>query len=454
MTVFFYALQAAPFALALLLGFLVPVMLVYLHNHFVFGLVLVVISFMVDTWTMGGVAIYLGFNAFSADLIFVLLAISTAIRFVFASDFPVKNSAWIFFVVAVMISILTGLASFGSAAGVQARSYFYFVIAGSYAMSFPMTTQRLNAIYKTLITCTLLLILIAIYRWLVYYLPIPSLLPARGTYNIDGAIRVIYSNHALVISQVMVIAFFFAIVSPGLAIMRLFSPVLLGMVIVLQHRSVWLAAMVGVLIRPLIGSSKSGSAFKQLMLVSTIAIITAIPLVFNDTLSGVTQQVSKSAAGALSGGGTGGERLQSWGEIVKNWYGAGIRSIAIGQSFGSDNTRTVVDSKGESRKIDYIAHNLYVQTLFNTGLFGLLSYGLANLSVLYGLYKICRTTRDDIHAEVLLVMLAMQAAYYVPYGVDYLQAFLFGSALAYVAGHPISKKQEHKKNHQGPEATA
>ena len=436
-----YVLQAAPFFVALLLGLLVPVLLIYLHRNFVLGVYLVAGSFLTDTLTLGGAAINLGINLFSADLVLVLLAFSAAVRLILSKDCPPKNRAWFVFVALVLISLLTGLASFGSSAGVQGRSYFYFAVAGSYAMSFPMTGQRLLSVFKALVVTTLVLIGIAFYRWVVYYLPISSLLPPGGTYNIDGAIRVIYSNHVLVMAQVMVAAFFFAVASPSFALMRIFSPLLLGMVVVLQHRSVWLAAMVGVLVRMLLGNTRSGTVMNQLVVVAAIAAVTAVPLVFNDTFSGVTQQVSNSAAGAVSGGGTGGERLQSWGEIVKNWYGAGARSIAIGQSFGSDNTRTVVNERGQSKQISYIAHNLYVQTLYNTGLLGLLAYGLASFYVLAGLYKICKTTRDNVHAEILLVVLAMQVVYYIPYGVDYLQAILFGAALAFV-----SSNQRHRTN--------
>lgn len=440
-----YLLPLAPLLMAMALGLLVPVVLIFLHRNFRFGLFLVVLSFMVDTLTLGTAAINLGINLFFPDLTFLLLAFSASVRFFFAKDFPKKNVAWFVFVFFVLISTATGLITFGSNGGVQARSYFYFVVAGSYAMSFRVSNEQLRSVFNALVVCTLLLIVTAFYRWVVYYTPITSLLPPGGTYNIDGPIRVIYSNHALVIAQVMVAAFFFALATGGFAISQLLSPLLLGMVIVLQHRSVWLAAMAGVLARFLLGKMKGGSTVRQLAFVAAIAAITAIPLAFNQGLSTVSQQVSNSAAGALSGGGTGGERLQSWGEIIKNWYGAGARSIVIGQSFGSDNTRTVTDNRGESKQISYIAHNLYVQTLFNTGLLGLAAYLIAWAHVIFELHRICRTPRDDVFAEVLFVLIVMQTTYYVPYGVDYLQALIFGVALAYVANNRIPTAKELQK---------
>lgn len=444
MTALSYAIQSAPFLAAILLGLLIPIVILYLHRSFNFGLILIATSFLVDTWTLGGAAINLGVNLFFADAVFLLIGFSVLTRFFLTKLSPTKNSAWYLFAGVVLVSTLTGIATFGSSAGVQARSYFYFIVAASYAMSFPMDDRRLGSIYKFITTIACILIAIAIYRWVVYYLPVPALLPPSGSYNIDGPIRVIYSNHALVIAQIMVASFFFSIGVPAFASMRFFSPLLLGMVVVLQHRSVWVAAFSGIMVRFLLGKTKSGTAASQFLLVLAIAALTAVPLIVSDKLSGVTEQVSNSAAGAVSGGGTGGERLQSWGELVKKWYGAGPRSILIGQSFGSDSTRTVTNSRGETKQISYIAHNLYVQTLFNTGLLGLAAYLVAALYVLIGLYRICKTERENLHAEILFVIIVIQSVYYIPYGVDYLQAVIFGAALAYVADNRILSKREQR----------
>ncbi|MEC5218594.1 hypothetical protein RCH09_003568 [Actimicrobium sp. GrIS 1.19] len=434
MEIISYILMGAPYLFMALCGVLVPALLVLCYSRFWIGLVMVCSIFIIDTLTLGEGGFNLGINFYYADIFLGLLSVAAGLRLVFAVDFPNRYWPWLAFCGLILVSLGTGLISFGSIAGVQARAYFYFMAASLYAMSFTMTEARLRQIFSAFAISAFLLIGIAIYRWIVYYTPIPSLLPPGGSYNVDGAIRVIYSYSALVLAQVLIGGVFFAAASPGFTIARLFSPFLLAAVLALQHRSVWLAAIVGILVRLLLGNSKSGSTSSQLILLVSIAAVTAVPLAFNSSLSGVSEQVGSSASRAFSGSGTGGERLQSWGEIVKNWYGAGVRSIVIGQSFGTDNSRYVKDGQGLTRKINYVAHNLYVQTLFNTGLLGLLAYLAANWFVISGLYKLSRDGRGGIEAEVLLVLMAMQLTYYIPYGVDYLQGFLFGAALAYVAG--------------------
>jgi len=82
------------------------------------------------------------------------------------------------------------------------------MVAGTYAMSFPMDQKRLNGVIKSLAFSAFFYIALACYRWIVYYTPISSLLPESGIYNVDGAIRVIYSNNALILAQIFVLSLF------------------------------------------------------------------------------------------------------------------------------------------------------------------------------------------------------------------------------------------------------
>lgn len=111
----------------------------------------------------------------------------------------------------------------------------------------------------------------------------------------------------------------------------------------------------------------------------------------------------------------------------------------IGQSFGADSSRYVEDEKGASKKISYYAHNLFVQTLYNTGLVGLSAMLAAFAYVIRGLYRLNRDGVGGTETQILLVLILMQMAYYIPYGEDYLQGLLFGVALAYVAAHSPRK---------------
>jgi hypothetical protein len=425
--------QALPFVVMLGLGLLLPMLLVLCYSRFGFGLAVIAGMFVIDAMLMNGGGLHLGINLYYTDFALLLISMAAGLRLLFAPDFPLRHWAWLVFSVTILLSLALGLASHGTAAGVSARGYFYFMVTGLYGMSFPMDERRVRFTLSVLTAVAVSLLLLTAYRWVVYYTPITALLPEGGVYNVDGAIRVIKSFETLVLAQVLVGGLFFAAASRGLHVALWLSPLLLGAVLALQHRSVWLAMLVGGLTRFLVVRSKQSSAVSQLLLVAAIIGVTSIPLVFSEKLSSVTQQVQHSAERALQGRDTTHERFSNWKSVIQLWYQGGGKSIVIGQSFGTDSARYVEDEKGRARKINYFAHNLYVQTLYNTGLVGLAAMLAAFAYVVRGLYRLNRDGVGGTTTQILLVLIVTQMAYYVPYGTDYLQSLLFGVALSYVA---------------------
>ena len=429
----FYLLSALPYVIAALLGLLLPVLALQCYSRPAAGIGLVLLIFSAEALYMHLGGLQLGLSIYYTDFVLVFIAGVAILRHLLASDAPPMPRAWVVYGLVFLFSLATGLVSHGSAAGVQARGYFYSIAAATYVISFPLTARHLRGLFDALAAIAVMLVLICVYRWTVYYLPIRELLPEGGTYNVDGAIRVIRSHETLLLAQMLVVGLFFAAASKGAAMARVLSPVLLAAVITLQHRSVWVALLAGILASLLVARSKSGSRASQVLLLCAVVPATALPLAISDRAGELGGQVAASAGNALAGRGTAGERLESWTEIVKKWAAAGPRSIVVGQSFGTDNSRYVqAGEQGGVKKIDYIAHNHYVQTLFNFGLVGLGAFLAAVAFVLSGLYRLCASDRGGPAAEALLVMVVMQLVYYVPYGTDYLQHLIFGVALAFV----------------------
>ena len=433
LTILGYLLQAMPYVAAALLGILVPALAVLCYSRFGAGIAVIFGMYAIEALYMDVGGLQFGIALYYTDFVLLFMGVVGALRLLFARDLPRRHWAWMLFGLVFLASLATGLATYGSTAGVQARPYFYFLVAGVYGIAFGIDAGRLRLVLNLLVAMALLLLGITAYRWIVYYTPITDLLPPGGSYNADGPIRVIRSYEALILTEVLTLGIFLPHAARGLMLARLLAPLLLGVVIALQHRSAWIAGIVGALASLLIGRSRKASASAQLLLVVSITTVTALPLVLSDGLAGVTDQVAASAGSALAGRGTTGERLESWTEIVARWAAAGPRSIVIGQSFGTDPGRYVHDEHGVERKIAYTAHNFYVQTLFNFGLVGLLAFAAAAAYVVRGLYRIFASGKGEVEAAAMLVLMVMQLGYYVPYGTDYLQSLIFGVALAYVA---------------------
>jgi len=422
-----------PFLVMLGLGVLLPVLLVLCYSRYGFGLAVIAGMFVIEAMAMSMGGLHLGIRLYYTDFVLVLIGMAAGVRLLFAPDFPLRHWAWLVFCAMICLSLALGLASYGTAAGVSVRGYFYFMVTALYGMSFPMDERRVRLTLNVLVAVAVLLLLLTAYRWVVYYTPITALLPPGGVYNIDGAIRVIKSNEALVLAEVLVGGLFFAAAARGLYVAQWLSPILLGAVLALQHRSVWLAMLVGGLTRFLVVRSKQSSSASQLLLVLAILGVTSLPMLFSDKLSGITQQVQQSAERALEGRDTTHARFSNWKSMIQLWYQGGAKSIVIGQSFGADSSRYIEDEEGGTRKVSYYAHNLFIQTLYNTGLVGLSAMLAAFAYVARGLYRLNRDGVGGTTTQILLVIMAMQMAYYVPYGQDYLQSLLFGVALSFVA---------------------
>lgn len=431
------AFTVLPFLIVFVLGLSIPALVVLLYSRFAVGLVMIVGMFLVDWLFMGSGAINIGFTFYYTDFVLGLVAFVAVIRLVVARDFPLRHQGWLLFSVVFCMNLMIGLATHGSTAGVQARPDFYFLAATLYAMSFPMDAQRLRHVFNALSWAAFILVILTVYRWVVYYMPITDLLPEDGVYNVDGPMRVIVSSCALVIADVFVAGLFFSGVARGFTLAKYMGPILFGVTLALQHRSVWLAAMAGVLMRLMLGRSKSGSATSQLLLLGGIIAVTAMPMLLSDKLSGVTEEVGMSANRALNGESTTGARWNNWKATIDLWEHAGIKTVLLGHNYGADTTRVVENGASGFIKITHAAHNFYVETLTSFGVLGLLAFLSAIWYVVRGLYRIHRDGRGGVEAEVLLVLMAMQLAYYVAYGSDYLQSILFGVAFSYVAGFKI-----------------
>jgi O-antigen ligase len=429
---------------AMVFGVLLPATVVSAYSRFEFGAVLIALAFAVESITMEDPALDFGLKIYYPDAFLVIVAMAALIRQLTPCDRPNINVSCLVLGCVFLFSTISGLLSFGTAAGVDARPYFYLLAAGLYGMSFRIDTKKTNTVLKLMSFTALFLIGLTFYRWLYLYTFVGELFPPAGTDKLDGSMRVVHSHQALLIAQLSLLLVYYANISKYLIRLYSLAPVFISIALLLQHRSVWLAAIIGFFTRFFMGKQKDDAQsgkYKVLYIIIALFLLLVISQLF-DQKQGITDQVKSSATTALAGEGTVAERLASWQELLKIWTDAGPRSIFIGQSFGSDNTRYVKNEIGIFIKINYTAHNFYVQTLFNLGILGLLAYFAIINYTLRGLWKIRKNPSKNQHAEAFIILIIMQLVYYVPYGADYYQGFLLGICLAYTkSNQQISKSQ-------------
>lgn len=423
----------SPFMVAMLLGVLLPLLAMQCYRYFAAGMVVVGLSILVDAYFLQSAGIELGLKLYVADFALVLIGGIAAVRWLAASDQPRRHKAWMLFVAVFVVGLAMGLAKSGTSAGVQARNDFYALAAATYAMSFPIAARHVRRLVDALVVISLLLLALSVYRWIVYYTPFPDLLPPEGTYNIDGAIRVIGSNSALLVAQALLLGIFFSSVSFGAWVARFLAPLLLGGVVVLQHRSVWLAMLVGVLVSLSVAGNRQASRTQHLLLLGAMGLLTALALMIGDKGNALSGQLARSASTALAGQGTAQARFDNWRVTLTEWSNDGPRALAIGRGFGGDTSRYVYTESGERREISFGAHNHYVAVLAGMGLVGFGAWIAVIAFAMRGLYRLCAAGDGGTEAAALFMLMCTQLVYYVAYGSDYLQFLIFGVAVAYVS---------------------
>ncbi|RZS58196.1 O-antigen ligase-like membrane protein [Sphaerotilus mobilis] len=384
--------------------------------------------------------ISIGFNVFPADIPMIVLALATGTRWCFVSTSVRPTFVWVMLFLVFSVNLSWGLIANGSAAGVQARPDFYALVAAGYVMSYASSDSLNRTILRSLAWFGVAVVALCLYRWVVFYVPIPSLLPPEGVYNVDGEIRVIPSYSALVLGQLSVLGIFVARYKKSVPGVIYLVPFSLLCTLLLQHRSVWLATIVAFAVALMLARTQKSPFWQQLMLATLAVCATLAPMMMN---SGISSQLSSSAQKAISGQGTVTERFNNWRVTIDLWKSSGPAALVIGRARGSDMRRIVFDSKGNRREIEYNSHNHYVNQLTNFGLAGFSLFAIVVIRAALGLFALIRRKSENADlAALMMVLLVSQLVYYIAYGGDVLQYMLLGWIYVWVrARFEIGKKE-------------
>jgi hypothetical protein len=433
MEVLFYLVAYAPYLIAMVLGFGVALAFFGAFQSLVVGLGLICATSFLETFNLAQPILRLGVTIFVPDLPMILIGLVGGLRWLTRRDLPRRHAGWVVLALVFFVGLAQGLVTFGTSAGVAARPDFYAIAAATYVMSFPVGEKQVRQFFKVLSMLAVALLVLAACRWVVFYTPITDLLPPGGVYSRDGAIRVIGANHTLAVAQVMIVCLFFAGTAAVGQAARLLSPLLLAGVLVLQHRSVWLAAVAGAALSLLLVRAQRAPLWQQIFVLLVVASAAAAPVFFNAAIS---DQVRSSAERALAGTDTVDARFGNWRTSINQWREEGPRGIVLGRLPGADARRVIETESGQRLRIGFDVHNHYISTLTEQGVVGLLALVWVLGYVVLGLWRMC--ARHDEHSPtsaLLLVLVGMQMVYFVAYTVDYVQYMVLGIALAWVASH-------------------
>jgi O-antigen ligase len=315
---------------------------------------------------------------------------------------------------------IVGLKTFGlQVATNEFRSYFYIICAVYYVASrdVHLMWEKMEKFWLFGAIC-------------LFFFAAVSL--SDGDFSRGG--RPIDSTHTLFILQAMVIGLFMQVRGH---LHPYFIPLLVAffpMLIVLQHRSVWVVMIfTGIMVfwkLPIVRAR-----FVKWGLIGLIVFGGLGAVVFGDALLGALADSYEEAVGGQSSesNSTWGWRLQGWGDLLTGEQMESLRDMFLGNPFGTGWERTVLTSDGVSQVRTESPHNFYLQTLLRSGLIGLGAFlALHGMVIRKLMYCARRNVSLSAVSLCIAVLILAQLVYYIPYGSDYIQAILLGSAISWI----------------------
>lgn len=359
------------------------------------------------------------------DILCLCLAVSLSIRFArFGSSTLFKSALlWIFiiFSVIVVFGIIRGLGIYSESAIGEARHYLYFVLLVLYFSIYRLSkTESMRLIG----TCGVFVCIIVVF----------GLLRAIGV--VPGGVsvnrfKVVHASQALF----LLFAFFGLLViyirhRKHLSIIYFSSLALLLGITLMQHRSVWIATIIGtssLIVMFRINLLKF--IFPSIMFLLLLMFLT--PMISPHMYPYITNKILVSAREPLqlSERNTASWRLAGWISILNELDGA--KMWMIGKGYGGYFARKIY-GVNESEKTNL--HSFYVTTVSRLGILGVAIFALFTFKLGKKLYRIRQGISDEFFhnlISVVFVCIIASLGYMVAYGLDIYISILFAIGTSY-----------------------
>lgn len=442
-----YGFVVLPFVATFVLALLLVLAVFGTYRTPIFGTVMIVGVFVLTT-IFGAAAVRLGINLTLPDVVLTLVAVTTLLRML-SGHMDLRDrivQAWFALGIVWFGLFFVGVARYGATAGVGFRNSFYLWITVAYLLSFRLKPGQLSAATSVFMWGVAALCLLVVYRWVLLSLG------ARDEFwqeSADSA-RVVSSFGA----QMLALGFAFGLAGwAGLARSRrdwtFIALAALPLVVMLQHRTVWIAAVGAVMASLVVGAMARRARLGAILLPLLVcaAVLATLFLILPDSLIAARMGTAADTT-------TLAWRVDSWRALVTDWAHGGPTVWAAGQPFGSDLTRYIESMRQET---SVSAHSHYVGVLVNGGAIGLVAYLLAQLVTLWRLLGSVRHGRragepprspalppsprygaehsdeatpaqEDASDGLLALAVVAIMIYGVAYGTDYLQGVVLGLA--------------------------
>jgi hypothetical protein len=349
----------------------------------------------------------------------VLLAAAVARM---ARSGPLSELQWLFvgFFGICTLSVVMGAAEHGANAALnEFRRYFYFSSAALYFSTVRPTGELLAWVARVWMVFAGALLVLAIVRWAVLPFDLTGWAqPADGK-------RVIGSDPTLVMLQAFALGLLAWARGEAPVWMRRLTPALLAAVILMQHRTVWVALVLVLAVATLL-EPKVFRRFVPIILIGTAVIGALNATVLQDDDVTVTAELAESAGFR----GTWEWRIDGWQALLEQSGPRDEVEVLVGRPFGGGWQRVMPDGG----IVTASPHNYYVETFLRTGVAGLGFVAILYVNLMRRLAR--RSHFAVLDGRFLLVVLVSHVVYFVAYTPGPEQGMLIGLAVAAASTRP------------------
>lgn len=432
------ALLTVPIGIAAILGALVPFAVwAAVSNPVLVASTLFVLA-VIETLAVSLPALQFGILVYPQDLVLAIVAAAGVMRLFTVTFRAGVPWAWLVTYALVVLSALIGLLTVGKHAGVDFRQSFYFFAATSYFISVPVSPQSIRKLCNYAIRAGLAILAIVFMRWISDALGLNNF----QDYSYIGAgvrFRVIQSTQALILVYAICACLYLTAI--GLQGARPYLVLLLlAVVIVLQHRSVWVVSLGSLAMYFVLEREKRDLLFSQLTRATIVLLVVGVPILAVIKADAIFQQVGTAFEQATSTReGTFVARIGSWQALLAEWVDYASWEKLIGRPFGGGYERYV-----DGALVEFQPHNYYVQVLLRAGILGIAAFVTCYAAACKRLYLI-REAVPSAEANLLLVMLGGQLLFFIPYGPHYLQGIWLGLGIALACGVESRRRYSPKR---------
>jgi hypothetical protein len=391
---------------------LLPIAILFVYAVFAYAIrpyaavISILVVSVVNAWFIEDPSVIIGIHLYLYDLVFVPLFLSALFRILFKGEWRNVSALWLIFGFIIFYQFIAGLKLYGTYAGVDFRNFYCYWTGALYFMTFSFSKEMPDKICKHwLLICTLLLLLVY-FRLVADVLHLPISATWRDADPTGVRFRVINSGQTYLLSAGVIMLFHRYVMPEAVQPSRILTVGFVIAVIVLQHRSVWAATIVGIASMFLLPGIKTHKIIGKLAIISVVGLILMMPLVYYGYADNFIESITGSAERATHlEKGTFGSRVKYWERIMIYWNKLGFLEQLLGEPWGSGYAGGV-----------RTPHNMFFNSLLRAGSFGTFIYGLFYLVLLIKLFfNLLINKSDRLYPTLFFMLIVAQITYYIPY---------------------------------------